>query len=449
MKKQVTNWGSYPIVRAEEKSFSQKDELPSFLEGRSDIITRGLGRCYGDASLGNNIISTLRYDKVISFDSQTGQIECEAGVSLADILEFSVPNGWFLPVTPGTKFVTVGGAIASDVHGKNHHVEGCFSSHVSEMDILLANGAIATCGPKLNTELFEATCGGMGLTGVILTAKFQLKKIESAYISQKQIKARNLEEIIDLFQQYKDATYSMAWIDCLKGGKQFGRSIMMAGEHATAKEVGGKDPLALPNKMKLAIPFNFPGFVLNQLSIKAFNFLYYHKNTKPLIENMIPYEPFFYPLDAISDWNRMYGKKGFVQYQFVLPLETSHKGLIDILTRIGKKGMGSFLAVLKLFGKQDSLISFPMEGFTLALDFPIKKGLFEFLDELDKVVLDYGGRLYLTKDARMNPEVFWESYPNIDRFVEIVNRYNPGHKFSSMQSKRLIEPKLGKRPVIA
>lgn len=449
MKKSVTNWGKYPIITAKEKSFTQKDELSVFLKEESDIIARGLGRCYGDASLGDSIISTLKYDKVLYFDIKTGEIECEAGVSLADILGFVVPKGWFLPVTPGTKFITVGGAIASDVHGKNHHVEGCFSKHVSEMNILLADGSFVSCSSTHNKDLFEATCGGMGLTGIILSAKFQLKKIQTAYISQKQIKAKNLEEIIDLFQQYKDSTYSMAWIDCLKGGKQFGRSIMMAGEHALLDEVKKENPLILPHKMKLTMPFNLPGFVLNTFSVKAFNFLFYQKNIKKVIENVIPYEPFFYPLDAILEWNRMYGRAGFVQYQFVLPLENSHKGLKDILSRIRKKGMGSFLAVLKLFGKQDSLISFPMEGFTLALDFPIKKGLFDFLDELDKIVLDYGGRIYLTKDARMKPEVFWQSYPYLEKFIRIIEKYNPDYKFSSMQTKRLLEPKLNSKSNLA
>ncbi|WP_020531113.1 FAD-binding oxidoreductase [Flexithrix dorotheae] len=442
MKKKVTNWGNYPVIHVEEKQFSFQNELSEINHIKGNIIARGLGRCYGDASLGDNIISTLKFDKVLSFSKETGEIECESGVSLADILDFSVPSGWFLPVTPGTKFVTVGGAVASDVHGKNHHVEGSFSNHVIHIKILLSNGEIVICGPNSNKELFEATCGGMGLTGLIISVKFKLKQIETAYISQKQIKANNLEEIINLFQEHKEATYSMAWIDCLKKGRNFGRSILMVGEHAKKSEIKKKDPLILPSKMKLSIPFNFPGFILNTFSIKSFNFLYYHKNTKRTIENIIPYEPFFYPLDSILNWNRMYGKNGFVQYQFVLPLENSHKGLIDILTRISKKGMGSFLAVLKLFGKQESLISFPMEGFTLALDFPIKKGLFEFLNELDKVVLNYGGRIYLTKDARMNSEVFWNSYPNINQFLSIVNKYNPEFKYSSLQSKRLISPKL-------
>jgi hypothetical protein len=277
------------------------------------------------------------------------------------------------------------------------------------------------------------------LTGVITRAKFDLKKIETSYIRQKQIKAKNLEEVIQLFEEYKQYTYSVAWIDCLKKGKHFGRSILMLGEHATIEnldEKKKKDPLKLPNKKQITFPFTLPSFILNQFTVKAFNFLFYGKNLKREINNVVSYEPFFYPLDAILHWNRGYGKKGFVQYQFVLPLE-SKQGLIEILNKISDKGLGSFLAVLKVFGKQDDLISFPKEGYTLALDFPVRKGLLEFLDELDKIVLNYGGRLYLSKDARMKSEIFWSSYANAQKFSELVKKYNPTFKFNSIQARRL------------
>jgi len=307
------------------------------------------------------------------------------------------------------------------------------------MDVVLGSGETVTCSPTSNTELFWATCGGMGLTGIITRAKFDLKKVESSYIKQKQIKAQNLEEVIELFERYKHYTYSVAWIDCLKKGKHFGRSILMLGEHAKLEDLDEEkkeDPLKLPNKKQITFPFTLPSFVLNQLTVKAFNFLFYGKNFKREINNVISYEPFFYPLDAILHWNRGYGKKGFVQYQFVLPLE-SKQGLIEILKKISDKGLGSFLAVLKVFGKQDDLISFPKEGYTLALDFPVRKGLFEFLDDLDKVVLDYGGRLYLSKDARMKSDIFWKGYSNANRFSEIVKKYNPDFKFNSVQANRL------------
>lgn len=441
MKRTVANWGHYPWIKTDESSFSSLPQLEKILKSNVHLSIRGLGRCYGDSSLSGNIVSTLKFDKILSFDTATGIFECQTGLSLAKILGIIVPEGWFLPVTPGTKFVTIGGAVASDVHGKNHHSVGSFSSHILDMDIISASGSTITCSPLVNTDLFRATCGGMGLTGLISRVRFQLKKIETAYIRQLQIKARNLPEILELFEKYKAYTYSMAWIDCLKGGDSFGRSILTVGEHALPEEVNNvaaSEMLVKPAKKILRIPFNFPSFVLNPLSIKAFNFLYYNKNFKKEMPGIVSYDPFFYPLDAIKQWNKMYGKKGFVQYQFVLPLASGKEGLTDILSRIRKRGLGSFLAVLKLFGKQESLISFPMEGYTLAMDFPIRKGLFEFLDELDQVVLNYGGRLYLTKDARMKAEMFWKSYPHAAEFLEIIERYNSSHAFQSIQSERLL-----------
>lgn len=441
MKRTVANWGHYPWIKTDESTFSSLPQLESILASNPHLSVRGLGRCYGDSSLSEHIVSTLKFDKILSFDTDLGIFECQSGLSLAKILTVIVPKGWFLPVTPGTKFVTIGGAVASDVHGKNHHSVASFSSHILEMDIISSAGSVLTCSALLNTDLFRATCGGMGLTGLISRVRFKLKKIETAYIKQVQIKARNLPEILDLFEEYKSYTYSMAWIDCLKGGDSFGRSILTVGEHALPDEVSNvaaTELLIKPKKSILAIPFDFPSFVLNPLSIKAFNFLYYNKNYKKEMPGIVSYDPFFYPLDAIKQWNKMYGKKGFVQYQFVLPLASGKEGLTDVLARIRKKGLGSFLAVLKLFGRQDSLISFPMEGYTLAMDFPIRKGLFDFLDELDQVVLSYGGRLYMTKDARMKAEMFWKSYPHAAEFLEIVERYNPGHAFQSIQSERLL-----------
>jgi FAD/FMN-containing dehydrogenase len=438
-KKQIANWGNYPVIETDEKSFSFHEQLSEMVVGQEGFIARGNGRCYGDASLEKNTISTLKYDKILSFDTEKGIFECQAGLTLDRILEVIVPKGWFLPVTPGTKFITVGGAVASDVHGKNHHVDGSFSAHVLEMTILLADGRLERCSPSHNEDLFWATCGGMGLTGVITVVKFDLKKIETSYIRQKQVKAKNLEEVIRLFEEYKHYTYSVAWIDCLKKGNAFGRSILILGEHSTVDDLPPskkQKPLALPKKKQITFPFTLPSFVLNQFTVKAFNFLYYGKNRKREINNVVSYEPFFYPLDAILHWNRGYGKKGFVQYQFVLPLE-SKQGLIEILKRISDEGLGSFLAVLKVFGRQDDLISFPKEGYTLALDFPVRKGLFEFLDELDEIVLQYGGRLYLSKDARMKPDIFWRGYPTAQKFIDTVKKYNPQFRINSIQARRL------------
>jgi decaprenylphospho-beta-D-ribofuranose 2-oxidase len=439
MRKQISNWGNYPVIETNEESFSFPQQLIELLSRQERFIPRGNGRCYGDASLADNTISTLKFDKILSFDKKNGIFECQSGLTLDQVLEVIVPAGWFLPITPGTKFITMGGAVASDVHGKNHHVDGSFSNHILEMDVVLATGETITCSPEIHGDLFEATCGGMGLTGIISRVKFRLKKIETSFIRQKQIKAANLEELIRLFDEYKHYTYSVAWIDCLKEGSQFGRSILMLGEHAELKDLDDRkqrDPLRLPGKKQINFPFNLPSWILNVYTVKAFNFFFYSKNFKKEINNIVGYEPFFYPLDAILHWNRCYGKKGFVQYQFVLPLEAK-QGLVEILQRISKKGMGSFLTILKVFGKQESIISFPKEGYTLALDFPVRGNLLTFLDELDQVVLQYGGRLYMSKDARMKPEVLKSGYPELDKFKEIVRKYNPDGKIRSNQSDRL------------
>lgn len=439
MKQKISNWNNYPVVDSNMKSFSFPFQLEQLNNEMPNYTVRGNGRCYGDSSLSENIISTLNYDKVISFNTLDGVFECESGLTLDQVLEIIVPKGWFLPVTPGTKFITIGGAIASDVHGKNHHVEGSFSNHILEMEIFLTDGTSKMCSRQQNEDLFSATCGGMGLTGIIKRAKFGLKKIETSFINQKQIRADNLEELLQLFQQYSRYTYSVAWIDCFKKGKDFGRSILILGEHALIDNLSAnkrKNPLILPKKKQISFPFNLPSWILNTLTVRAFNFLYYSKIYKKEINNVVSYEPFFYPLDAILHWNRGYGKKGFIQYQFVLPLE-SKNGLIEILKRISNKGVGSFLSVLKVFGKQDSIISFPMEGYTLALDIPVYNGLFDFLDELDRVVLQYGGRLYMSKDARMRAEVLEAGYPKLSIFKNIVKKYNPNNKIRSFQSQRL------------
>ena len=436
MKKLITNWNNYPVVEANEVSFDYEKEIALKLAQSS--IPHGNGRCYGDASLSAEVVNTLRYDKILAFDEVNGIITCQSGLLLSDLLQVIVPRGWFLPVTPGTKFITVGGAVASDVHGKNHHVDGSFSKHVASMTVLTGAGETLVCSSSSHADLFWATCGGMGLTGIILDVKFQLKHINTAFIRQKQIKARNLGEIMGLFEENMDSTYSVAWIDCLKRGNSFGRSILILGEHATVDEVKKEKFLEPKEKALLTVPFYFPSFVLNGLSVKIFNNLYYAKNLTRVQENVVHYDKFYYPLDSILNWNRIYGKKGFIQYQFVLPLGTGLNGLSDILKRISHRGTGSFLAVLKLFGEQDNLISFPMRGYTLALDFPIRPGLFEFLDELDKIVADYGGRLYLSKDARMKKEIFWKTYPHAPEFKKILKIYDPQDRFVSRLSERLM-----------
>lgn len=427
----VTNWGNFPVVEKEVKSEDSLQKIKDFVKSNNEIIARGNGRCYGDASLSEHIFSTKRLNKFISFDRLNGIIECESGVLLSDILEVVVPQGYFLYVTPGTKFISVGGAIASDVHGKNHHAEGCFSEYVIEFSLLNENGEVLTCSREENSEKFWSTIGGMGLTGIILSAKFKLKNIETAYIRQESIKAENLDEIFKLFEESEFWTYNVAWIDCLQTGKNIGRSIMMRGEHAFKHQLPKKlqeNPLRLKKKFSPTVPFYFPNFVLNNLTVKLFNFLYFNKQRSKEIKNYIDYETFFYPLDAVNDWNKIYGKTGFIQYQMVIPKEKGKEGMKRILETIAKSGNGSFLAVLKLFGKNnpEAYNSFPFEGYTLALDFKVNSKLKNLVEKLDAIVEEFGGRIYLTKDSM--------SKSSLTNYLQNVQ--NP--KFVSLQHKRII-----------
>ena len=425
--KKVTNWGNYPMVKKEIKAEESYDKIRDFLKNHNEVIARGNGRCYGDASLGEAIFSTKRLNKFISFDRINGVLECEAGVLLSEILEVAVPQGYFLMVTPGTKLITIGGAIASDVHGKGIH---CFSECLIDFSIMIENGEILKCSREENSDKFWATIGGMGLTGIILSAKIKLKEIETAYIKQESIKAENLDEIFELFEECKNWTYNVAWIDCLAKGKSIGRSVLQRGEFATKEELPEKlkqKPLQLKKKIIPTIPFYFPNFVLNNLTVKIFNFLIYNKQRSKVVKNVVEYESFFYPLDVINDWNKIYGKSGFIQYQMVIPVEKGKEGMRKILETISKSGNGSFLAVLKYIGKNNPLAynSFPFEGYTLALDFKVNRQLIQLVSNLDKIVEEYGGRIYRTKDSM--------SKPSLTNYLKNTE----SSKFVSLQSKRI------------
>ncbi|VGO19442.1 FAD-binding oxidoreductase [Pontiella sulfatireligans] len=440
--RKISDWGNYPVIDAEVAGFDTAEQLREKLARPGEVIAFGNGRSYGDASLQESMLLTRRFNKFLSFDEATGELCCQAGTLLSEILEVFAPRGWFLPVTPGTKFITIGGAIAADVHGKNHHVDGSFGQHVRSMDVMRNDGSVITCTPTENSDFFSVTVGGMGLTGVILNATFRLRKIETAYIREETIRAENLDDIMDGFEASNDWTYSVAWIDCLAKGDALGRSIMMRGEHATATELVDashkQSPLVPKRGLQLDVPFVFPNFALNPLTMKAFNFVYYNKCRPGTHKRMVDYNSFFYPLDAIGNWNRIYGKRGFTQYQFVIPKEAGREGMRKILTRITESGLGSFLAVLKLFGEQESFMSFPMTGYTLALDFPISLKAMDLFKELDAMVADYGGRLYLAKDSRMSAAMFEKTYPNADAFRQAIAMLNKGEtKFGSLQSKRI------------
>ena len=429
---EISGWGRHPRVAATVHTPRLSTDAATMLLEAGSVIPRGLGRSYGDSGLGEAVLHTDELARFLSFDDETGVLECGAGASLEEILAVFVPRGWFLPVTPGTRYVTVGGAIASDVHGKNHHVQGTFGEHVLTMQVLTGSGTVLTVSRTEHPDLFAATCGGMGLTGVILSATIRLKPIRSSLIDETTIKARDLDSVLAAFEQTSSSTYSVAWIDCLATGRDLGRSLLTVGEHAES------GPLTTRQGEPFRVPIDFPSIAMNRFTMGAFNNLYFHKTVRERHARQIPFEPFFYPLDVVRDWNRLYGKAGFVQYQFVLPLSAGVDGLRRVLERITASGRGSFLAVLKVFGKQnDNLLSFPFEGYTLALDFQAVPPVFALLDQLDRIVRDSGGRLYLTKDARMSETMFKETYPRWQEFEAVRERYDAIGAFSSLQSRRL------------
>ena len=440
----LSGWGRYPVESCQVFRPEKRSEVAATLASglQPSYIPRGLGRSYGDAALNENggVIWDVRLNRFLSFDSATGVLECESGVSLAEILQYFLPRGWFLPVTPGTKFVTVGGAIAADIHGKNHHKDGSFSNFVRDFRLLTPTGEVLLCSPSSTPEIFWATVGGMGLTGIVLSARLRLRRVDSAYVFVDFHKALNLEDALATMEASDERyDYSVAWIDALATGKSMGRSVLMRGNHAAAAELPSRirHALAAPIVPQWNLFLDFPSGTLNRLTVKAFNTAYYavHR-TAP--RQLVNFEKFFYPLDAINQWNRMYGKRGFVQYQIALPQASGRAGLCTILDRLARSGRASFLAVLKRFGDAGpGLLSFPLRGYTLALDIPAARGLVPFLHELDRMTLDHGGRVYLAKDAVLRAEDFGAMYPKLESFRAIQRKLDPKRLLSSSMARRL------------
>ena len=415
----LTAWGNLPAqAAADERCWGERSAGLPVVDG--SLLPYGNGRSYGDVCLnsGATLLRTRGLDHLISFDAENGVLVCEAGVMLADLLDVFVPRGWFLPVTPGTRFVTVGGAIANDVHGKNHHQAGTFGRHVRRFELLRSDGARRICSPAENADWFAATIGGLGLTGMITWAEIALKRINGPGVAVDNMRFTGLDEFFALNAAAEAKhEYTVAWIDCLAATP---RGIFMAGDHADA------GALRATANRPLAFPLTPPVSAINSLTLRAFNFSYYHR---PLpAKAVVHYAPYFYPLDGILHWNRLYGRPGFYQYQCVLPM-AARDALTEILRSISTSRQGSFLAVLKTFGELSSpgLLSFPMPGITLALDFPNRgvptRALF---DRLDALVGAVGGRLYAAKDARMAGDFFRRSYPRFNAFSAFVDP-----KFSS------------------
>ncbi|MDR7898156.1 FAD-binding oxidoreductase [Thermosynechococcus sp. JY1334] len=439
--KTLCGWGRYPVQTCHVYCPRSESEMIQLLKRGLPLIARGNGRAYGDSALNSEATLQMRhFNRLLGFNPHTGQLIAEAGVLLAEILEIFVPRGWFPLITPGTKFVTVGGMIAADVHGKNHHKEGSFVHSLDWLDLLTSEGQIYRCSPSENQDLFYWTVGGMGLTGVILRAAFRLRPIETAWIRQTTRIAKHLDEVINLFEAAQDVTYSVAWIDCLATGSQLGRSVLMLGEHATREELPAKyrqRPLRTPQRRKLSIPVDFPNGALNSLTVRAFNQLYFLNSQRKAGQSFVDWDTFFYPLDSLLGWNRIYGRRGFVQFQCVLPLSTAREGLSALLHCTSAAGAGSFLAVLKKLGDQQGYFSFPMAGYTLALDFPMSQRTLKVLDQLEEITLHYGGRFYLAKDSHLTPMRLRQSDARVERFVQVRNAHQWTVNFASEQSKRL------------
>ena len=419
----IAGWGRYPRTEGTIIEADDANTARTLIASHPSLIPRGNGRAYGDAALSHSAMLTqTRADHILAFDPENAEIEVEAGAILADLLPFLLARGFFVPVTPGTAQVTIGGMAAADVHGKNHHGAGTFGRHIRALTMLLADGSQIRCTP--DHELFWATIGGMGLTGVILTIRFRLIRVAGGMIRQTAIKTGDLAETLAASESSRTATYSVAWIDCLAGG----RGVVFQGEHAPETTVP-------PVPRARAIPCDVPPFTLNRLSIAAFNQTYYHATRAG--SALVDVWRFFYPLDALHGWNRLYGKRGLVQYQCVLPHEAGEAGLRLLLDEIARQGLGSFLVVLKLCGEEgNGLLSFPRPGFSLALDFPATAAIFALFERLDAITLDHGGRLYLAKDACAGPDSL-RHYQRLDQFRALRDRYDPQHRFASLLSQRL------------
>ena len=436
----LSGWGNIPHSNCKEGFARNEDDITSSLEF-SNIIPRGLGRSYADQATNAEryVVNNIWYNHFLNFDEEKGILECESGVSLDDIIRVFGPRGWFPMITPGTKFVTIGGCIANDVHGKAHHVDGTFVNCVIDMKIMLANGEIVNASRQENPDLFWATFGGLGLLGFILSARIRLRKIQTTYFKQKSIAIRDLGHLLDQFELSNDQyNYSVAWVDSLATGKKLGKGVLNLGNMATIDDLPEglrKVPLLVSGKPKLNVPFYLPGFTLNSASVAILNKVLDIKQRGGT--GISHYDNFFYPLDMINNWNRGYGEKGFIQYQFVVPMDNGRQNIERIMKKIASSGCVPFLNVLKKFGKKSRLLSFPMEGYTFAIDFPINRRLRSFTKELDQMVYDSGGRIYLGKDGMLDEAMFKKMYPEHEPWLEIKKKYDPANIFQSDLSRRL------------
>lgn len=415
------SWNRLPRITSDTVYTLNDYAIPNTSQAPYPLLVYGNGRSYGDVCLNDkgSLLHTRHLDRFISFDRNIGVLRCESGTTLKQILQLIVPYGWFLPCTPGTQYATLGGAVANDVHGKNHHVQGSFGNHVKAFELIRSTGEVLLCRPDQNIEMFQATVGGLGLTGLLSWIEIQLIPISNPWMWVESHRFENLDSFWQLNQEAEKLwPYTVSWIDCLSGGNARGRGILFAGKHAASQTL-----LPSYKQRSKKIPFDPPIPLINRLSLRSFNALYYRQSIKPH-GGLNHYSPYFYPLDTIQNWNRIYGHRGFYQYQCVLPPETAKEGVSLLLDTIAQSGQGSFLAVLKTFGELPSvgMLSFARPGTTLALDFP-NRGMktLELLKRLDAIVSEAGGALYPAKDARMPPSIFQSGFPQWERFSSLID----------------------------
>lgn len=429
----IAGWG--------RQFFPGRELTPDELESAPLVLFRGLGRSYGDSAVPPSsnplVVTTTRANRILRFDAASGLLRAEAGLSLLDLNQVFIERGWFVPVTPGTQFVTLGGMVAADVHGKNHHVAGCFGAHVTRLKLRVADGRILECGPDLERELFLATVGGMGLTGQILEVEFPLQRIPTGWVWQETERVPDIDAYVAALKAAAAQwPMTVGWIDCLSRGKSLGRGIVMKGRWAQAHEA----PQGLPrDPPRLRFPLLAPDFLLSRATVRAFNFAYYWKHLSQRHQGITDPSAFFYPLDFVRDWNLMYGPSGFTQYQCVLPKEAGPEAPRRFLELLTSLGGASFLCVIKDCGPESAaLLSFPREGTSIALDIPVRDGTRALVDALNEQVIREGGRIYLAKDSFTRPEHFRRMEPRLERFLEVRRQWDPARTFKSAQSVRLL-----------
>lgn len=437
-------WGLTAPTAASLVGLDEPDAIAAALKGDNPrgVIARGYGRSYGDPAqnAGGTVVAGTASSGLISMDLATGIAVARAGTSIDQLIRWLVPLGWFVPVTPGTRSVSVGGAIAADIHGKNHHWSGSWCRHVESFRMMLADGSVVEVSPTSDRDLFWATCGGMGLTGVILDATIRMKPIETSWLSVDTDRVPNLQELMSLMAASdRDYEYSVAWIDLVAGGSSMGRGILDRGRFAHPDELGAaqaRRALEFHDHEIATLP-PMPSGLVNPVTVRAFNELWYRKTRRHRRGKLLTISQFFHPLDLVRNWNRIYGPRGCIQWQCVVPMNRGDV-IETVVERLSSLHLSSFLAVLKLMGPADDAhLSFPQEGWTLALDVPVGVGLEAVFDDLDAHVVEAGGRLYLAKDARMRPELLAAMYPRLEEWRSIRRRVDPDGRFQSDMSRRL------------